>query len=56
LTGVRPPARPFAPNHAHDSTLAITGGTGRYARARGTMDLQARKGGTEFAFTFHVTR
>jgi allene oxide cyclase len=41
---------------AHDSTLAITGGTGRYARARGTMDLQARKGGTEFAFTFHVTR
>lgn len=39
-----------------DSTLAITGGTGRYKRARGTMDLQARSGGTEFAFTFHVTR
>jgi allene oxide cyclase len=41
---------------AADSTLAITGGTGRYKRARGTMDLESRNGGTEFAFTFHVTR
>jgi allene oxide cyclase len=38
-----------------DSTLAITGGTGRYRNARGTMDLQARAGGTEYAFVFHVT-
>ena len=37
-----------------DSTLAITGGTGRYRNARGTMDLQARAGGTKFAFVFHV--
>jgi allene oxide cyclase len=37
-----------------DSTLAITGGTGRYRNARGTMDLQAREGGTKFAFVFHV--
>jgi allene oxide cyclase len=37
-----------------DSTLAITGGTGRYRNARGAMDLQAREGGTEFAFVFHV--
>ena len=40
---------------AKDSTLAITGGTGRYRNARGTMDLHARAGGTEFAFVFHVT-
>jgi allene oxide cyclase len=40
---------------AKDSTLAITGGTGRYRNARGTMDLHARAGGTEFAFEFHLT-
>ena len=40
---------------AKDSTLAITGGTGRYRNARGTMDLHARAGGTEFAFVFHLT-
>jgi len=39
---------------AKDSTLAITGGTGRYRDARGTMDLHARSGGTEFAFVFHI--
>jgi allene oxide cyclase-like protein len=39
---------------AKDSTLAITGGTGRYRDARGTMDLRARAGGTEFAFVFHL--
>jgi allene oxide cyclase len=39
---------------AKDSTLAITGGTGRYRDARGTMDLHARAGGTEYAFVFHV--
>ena len=38
---------------AQDSTLAITGGTGRYRNARGTMDLHSRAGGTEFAFVFH---
>jgi allene oxide cyclase len=39
---------------AKDSTLAITGGTGRYRDARGTMDLRSRMGGTEFAFVFHL--
>lgn len=37
-----------------DSTLAITGGTGRYRNARGQMELRARSGGTEFDFVFHV--
>ena len=39
---------------AKDSTLAITGGTERYRDARGTMELHARAGGTEYAFVFHV--
>jgi allene oxide cyclase len=39
---------------AKDSTLAITGGTGRYRDARGTMELHARAGGAEYAFVFHV--
>jgi len=39
---------------AKSSTLAITGGTGRYRNARGTMDLQARENGTKFAFAYHV--
>ena len=39
---------------AKDSTLAITGGTGRYRDARGTMDLHSRAGGTEFAFVYHL--
>jgi hypothetical protein len=38
---------------AKDSTLAITGGTGRYRHVRGTMDLQSREGGTKYAFVFH---
>jgi allene oxide cyclase len=37
-----------------DSVLAITGGTGAYANARGEMELQSRAGGTEFAFIFHL--
>jgi Allene oxide cyclase len=37
-----------------DSVLAITGGTGRYRNARGTMELQSREGGTKFAFIFHI--
>jgi allene oxide cyclase len=37
-----------------DSTLAITGGTGRYRDARGTMKLHARPGGTSYDFVFHI--
>jgi allene oxide cyclase len=37
-----------------DSVLAITGGTGAYANARGQMELRSRAGGTEFAFIFHL--
>jgi hypothetical protein len=37
-----------------DSVLAITGGTGMYRNARGTMELRSRKGGTEYAFIFNV--
>jgi hypothetical protein len=37
-----------------DSVLAITGGTGRYANARGSMELKSRAGGTEFDFIFHL--
>jgi allene oxide cyclase len=39
---------------AEDSTLAITGGTGRYSGARGEMELHSREGGTKFAFVFHI--
>ena len=39
---------------AGGSTLAITGGTGRYRGARGTMDLEPRENGAKFAFTFHI--
>ena len=38
-----------------DSTLAITGGTGRYRRARGSMDLESRENGTKFAFVFRIS-
>jgi allene oxide cyclase len=37
-----------------DSVLAITGGTGKYANARGSMELKSRAGGTAFDFTFHL--
>jgi allene oxide cyclase len=38
-----------------DSTLAIIGGTGAYAKVRGTMDLHARDAaGSAYDFTFHV--
>ena len=40
---------------AGDSVLAITGGTGAYRAARGTMDLHARSA-TEFEFTFHLSK
>ena len=40
---------------AGDSTLAITGGTGAYRNAGGTMDLHARDAlGSAYDFTFHV--
>jgi allene oxide cyclase len=40
---------------AGDSTLSITGGTGAYRKARGTMDLHARDAdGSAYDFTFHV--
>jgi hypothetical protein len=39
----------------HDSWLAITGGTGKYANARGQLTLHARNDlGTEFDFIFRV--
>ena len=37
-----------------DSVLAITGGTGRYSLARGSMELKSRNGGTEYDFIFRV--
>ena len=37
-----------------DSTLAITGGTGRYQRSRGQMRLHARPGGKSFNFVFRI--
>ena len=41
---------------AKDSVVAITGGTGRYRKARGTMKLESREGGAKFAFIFHIDR
>ena len=38
----------------HDSVVAVTGGTGRYANVRGSMELKSRAGGTEFDFIFHL--
>ena len=40
---------------AGPSKLSITGGTGKYSRARGWMDLKARNDkGTEYDFIYHV--
>jgi allene oxide cyclase len=40
-----------------DTVLAITGGTGRYRKARGEMKLIAvGTDGTRFKFVFHITR
>jgi hypothetical protein len=41
---------------ASDSVLAVTGGTGRYAGATGTMRLHALAGGTKYRFAFHLRR
>jgi allene oxide cyclase len=37
-----------------DSTLAVTGGTGRYKDARGTMGLHARADGASYDFSFRL--
>jgi hypothetical protein len=39
---------------AKDSTLAITGGTGRYRHARGTMRLRSKANGTKYDFVFRL--
>jgi len=40
---------------AGPSKLAITGGTGKFSRARGWMDLRSRNDkGTEYDFAYHV--
>ncbi len=40
---------------AGPSKLAITGGTGKFSRARGWMDLRSRNDkGTEYDFVYHV--
>ena len=40
---------------AGPSMLSITGGPGRYSRARGWMDLRARNDkGTQYDFVYHV--
>src|SRR5690242_4760721 len=41
---------------ASDSTLAITGGTGIYRNARGSMGLHALENGAKFRFAFKITR
>ena len=40
---------------AKASTLAITGGTGRYRDAGGTLDLRSLENGAKFEFVFHIT-
>jgi Dirigent-like protein len=37
-----------------NNKIAIVGGTGMYANARGAMQLKARKGGKEYAFKFNI--
>ena len=39
---------------AQNSVLTVTGGTGIYRNARGTMGLQARNGGAEYDFIFNL--
>lgn len=40
---------------ARNSRLAVTGGTGVYAKARGWMQLRSRAAGTQFDFIYHLT-
>ena len=44
---------PFA--DTHDTTFAVTGGTGRYENVRGFMRVRSLKGGTEYRQTFELT-
>jgi allene oxide cyclase-like protein len=37
-----------------DTTLAITGGTGKYAGATGSMTLKARDNGTKYEFDYDI--
>ena len=37
-----------------DNVIPITGGSGMYKNARGTMSLRSRNGGAEYDFIFHV--
>jgi len=39
---------------AGDSTMAVTGGTGRYRNTRGFMKLHGLENGTKFAFEFQL--
>ena len=39
---------------ARNSRLAVTGGTGAYASARGWMELKSREGGRKFDFVYHL--
>ena len=38
------------------STLAITGGTGSFRKARGSMRLSSRNGGKEYLFAYRLSR
>ena len=38
-----------------NSVLAITGGTGMYADAHGSMELKSKAGGTKYDFVYHVS-
>jgi allene oxide cyclase len=40
---------------AGDSVLAVTGGTGRYRKARGFMNLHALNNGAKYTFAFHIS-
>ncbi|MFN2543487.1 MAG: allene oxide cyclase family protein [Actinomycetota bacterium] len=42
-------------NDTHDTSLAITGGTGAYRNAAGEMALKSRNGGTQFDFVYELS-
>jgi hypothetical protein len=44
------------PGAAGTYTQAITGGTGRYAGARGTVTVRQQSGGDRFTFRLRVPR
>jgi hypothetical protein len=41
---------------AKSSTLSVTGGTGAFRKARGSMRLESRNGGKEYLFTYRLSR